>query len=192
MYKTSLAVALLGTLSMSVIAADPVSQGHGQVNFIGEIVNAPCSINPDSIDQTVDLGQIANVSLKDGGASPARTFTIQLEDCDFSEQAADTAPIGAGVKLTFTGSVANFGNLLGVTGFENSEAAKGQNVGIQINDAKNDQVIMGTPIDLKNTLQDGNNTLLFTSYLRGKAATTSNDIPLGNFYGVTNFTIDYQ
>jgi type 1 fimbria pilin len=192
MYKASLTMAILGTFSMSLIAAKPVNQGHGKVNFIGEIVNSPCSINPESIDQTVDLGQIANVSLKDGGTSSARTFTIQLEDCDFSEQSASTAPIGAGIKLTFTGSEAAFGNLLGVTGFEHSEATKGQNVGIQINDANNSQVFMGTPIDLKNSLQEGSNTLLFTSYLRGKAASKLSDIPLGNFYGVTNFTIDYQ
>ncbi|OTG86506.1 hypothetical protein B9T31_07865 [Acinetobacter sp. ANC 4558] len=186
MYKVIIPLALLSSMSISAIAAD---QGNGRVNFIGEIINAPCSISPESIDQTVNLGQISNTALQKGGASPAQTFTIQLEDCAFDEA---TAPVGAGLKLTFTGSDAGFGNLLGVTGFENSPSNNTGNVGIQINNAKNEQVVLGTALDLGNTLQNGSNTLLFTSFLRGAPTSKLEDIPLGNFWGVTNFTIEYN
>ena len=184
--KSVLALALLSGVSISAIAAD---QGHGQVNFIGEIVNAPCSINPESVDQTVDLGQISNTALKAGGTSPNKTFTIQLEDCDFTGADGTGSTIGNGIELTFTGST-NAEKLLGVTGFGSD--VNGQNVGIQINDAKNKQVMFGEAIDLTNTLQNGNNTLLFNSFLKGKAGTTVEQIPLGNFWGVTNFTIEYK
>ena len=182
--KSVLAMAILGGVSISAIAAD---QGHGQVNFIGEVINAPCSISPESIDQTVDLGQISNTALKAGGTSPAQTFTIQLEDCEFVDSS-----IGNGIQLTFTGSNATFGDLLGVTGFGNSPEANRQNVGIQINDAKNAQIKLGTPLNLSNTLQNGDNTLLFSSFLKGNPTSTIDTIPLGNFWGVTNFTIEYQ
>jgi type 1 fimbria pilin len=185
--KSVLALAILGGVSVSAIAAD---QGHGQVNFIGEIINAPCSISPESIDQTVDLGQISNTALKAGGTSPAKNFTIQLEDCDFT--GGVNAPLGNGIALTFTGSSAAFGDLLGVTGFGNSPEANRNNVGIQINDAKNQQVKLGEQLDVSNTLQNGNNTLLFSSYLKGSPTSTVDTIPLGNFWGVTNFTIEYQ
>ena len=33
--------------------------GHGKVTFTGSIIDAPCSIAPESIDQTVDLGQVS-------------------------------------------------------------------------------------------------------------------------------------
>lgn len=42
--------------------ANAADQGHGTVTFTGSIIDAPCSIAPESIDQTVNLGQISNVA----------------------------------------------------------------------------------------------------------------------------------
>ena len=55
-------------------------QGHGKVTFSGSIIDAPCSIAPESLDQTVELGAISNVALKSGGKSTPRNFQIKLED----------------------------------------------------------------------------------------------------------------
>lgn len=50
--KTILAAGLvLGFASM----ANAADQGHGTVTFTGSIIDAPCSIAPESIDQTVNL-----------------------------------------------------------------------------------------------------------------------------------------
>ncbi|MBU5899673.1 fimbrial protein, partial [Vibrio cholerae O1] len=76
--------------------AQAADQGHGKVNFIGSIIDAPCSIAPESIDQTVDLGQVSNVALKNGGSSNPRSFDIKLEQCDTTTLKS--------VSTTFTGS----------------------------------------------------------------------------------------
>ncbi|WP_455817197.1 fimbrial protein [Pseudomonas cerasi] len=80
--KTILAAFVaLGSISM-VHAAD---QGHGKITFTGSIIDAPCSISPESIDQTVELGQISNIALKDGGKSTPKFFSIKLENCSFGD-----------------------------------------------------------------------------------------------------------
>ncbi|WP_332459523.1 fimbrial protein, partial [Serratia marcescens] len=57
-------------------------QGHGTVTFKGAIIDAPCSITPETVDQTVNLGQISNVALKNGGQSSPKNFVIKLENCE--------------------------------------------------------------------------------------------------------------
>lgn len=192
MYKSGLVLALLGAASMSTMAAD---QGHGKVNFVGEIVSAPCSISPESVDQTVDLGQISNVELANSGSSPVKNFTIELQDCDFStkENETSTWPHQA-ISITFSGAQAGTSELLGLTGFSGPDADKANNVGIQINDPSNTPVKMGTQLeDVVAKLQDGNNTLLFSSFVKTiKANAEVGDIPLGQFKAVTNFTIAYN
>ena len=186
MYKSGLLLAVLGAVSMSTMAAD---NGHGKVNFIGEIVDAPCSISPESIDQTVDLGQISNTTLAGGGSSPVQNFTIELQNCDFSGDWENKNKI----NLTFSGAESAAGTgLLGVTGFSGADTAKAGNVGIQINDPANKQVIMGQQLPVISTLQGGSNTLLFSSFLKGADGKAATDIPLGQFTAVTNFTITYN
>ena len=81
MKKLFLLALVSSAMSTSVFAAD---MGHGKVNFKGSIIDAPCSISPDSIDQTVELGQISNMALVDGGKSSPRSFDIALENCDIT------------------------------------------------------------------------------------------------------------
>ena len=62
-----IAAMLSGAVMANANAAD---QGHGKVTFTGSIIDAPCSISPDSIDQTVSLGQISNACLLYTSPSP--------------------------------------------------------------------------------------------------------------------------
>jgi major pilin subunit PapA len=43
--------------------------GSGEVDFKGVIVDAPCGIAPQSIDQTIDFGQLSLTHLNSGGIS---------------------------------------------------------------------------------------------------------------------------
>ena len=94
--KWALALGMTTTmLAGQVQAAD---QGHGKVTFTGAIIDAPCSITPDTIEQTVDLGEISNKALTNGGKSRPRSFDIKLESCDLSGLTDKT------VTITFTGT----------------------------------------------------------------------------------------
>ena len=108
-------------MSTSIFAAD---MGHGKVNFKGSIIDVPCSIAPNSIDQTVEFGQISNMALVNGGKSTPRTFDIALENCDVTD-------VKKGVQLTFSGAAASFdksNKTLGIVGTGTEQACKLQMV----------------------------------------------------------------
>lgn len=157
-------------------AANAADNGHGKVTFKGSIIDAPCSIAPESLDQTVELGQVSNVALQNNGKSTPRNFTIKLENCEFG-----TPPASNKVALTFTGAETAAGNgRLGITG-----TASGASVGIT--DGSGSLIKLGEAINAQ-TLQNGNNTLPFSAYVQGDGAT----ITEGDFQAVADFTLAYQ
>ncbi|HBI10838.1 MAG TPA: fimbria A protein [Franconibacter pulveris] len=172
--KVALASVMGLFLAASAQAAD---QGHGKVTFTGSIIDAPCSISPDSIDQTVNLGQVSNVALKansNTGTSVPRNFEIKLENCDTTTLKS--------VKTTFTGAEGATAGSLGITG-----TAKGASIILTNGDGK--QLKLGEASDA-HKLQNGNNTLLFSAYLQGDGATAT--VTPGDFSAVADFTLAYQ
>nr|ELR5115151.1 type 1 fimbrial protein [Providencia stuartii] len=188
MKKIILATLISSAMSVSAFAVES-NQGHGKVTFKGEIIDAPCSISSDSIDQTVYLGQISNSVLANGGASSPKQFTIELEDCVFPEKSG--VQYNDKVKITFSGASAGFNSkLLGVTGLNPDEGLVG-NVGIQITDTQGAPIDMGISTTQSHQLQAGSNTLEYSAFVRG-ADVAVDAIPLGKFEGVTNFTLAYN
>ncbi|EPL9180877.1 fimbrial protein [Serratia marcescens] len=173
--KVMMATVLALGVSSTAFAAD---QGHGKVTFTGSIIDAPCSITPESIDQTVELGQISKVALLDGGKSTPRNFSIDLENCVFTGDDAKNK-----VTVTFTGmeSAANNG-LLGITG-----TASGASVAIT--EGSGQVIALGQPTK-EQALQNGNNTLSFAAYLQGDGASAT--ITEGDFQAVADFTLAYN
>lgn len=172
--KVASIFALVIGMSSSAVYADA---GSGRVTFTGSIVDAACSVNPDSSDQEVDLGQIAASELAGGGMSTPRNFEILLENCQLGSGAGAVS----GVTVTFGGAAADATNkLLGITG-----TAAG--AGVAITDGSGSQITLGTPTASR-TLITGNNTLNFSAYAQGIAAT----ITEGDFQAVADFVLDYQ
>ncbi|BEM64739.1 fimbria A protein [Serratia marcescens] len=176
------AVMAFGVSSLAHAAVK--DQGHGKVTFNGSIIDAPCSISPDSIDQTVELGAISNVALKDGGKSTPRPFQIKLENCELTVDANDPSKNNNKVSLTFSGSASDADSaLLGITG-----TAKG--AGIALTDGSGKKIKLGTASDAR-LLQNGSNTLSFSAYLQGSSASGAVIVP-GEFQSVADFTLAYQ
>ncbi|MGF6191343.1 fimbrial protein [Serratia sp. 2723] len=169
------AVIVLGVSSVAHAATK--DQGHGKVTFTGSIIDAPCSITPDSIDQTIELGQVSNVALKGGGQSNPRNFSIDLENCELGEKDNNK------VSVTFTGMESSADNgLLGVTG-----TAKGASVAITDGSGK---VIELGKASRAQLLQNGKNSLNFAAYMQGNGASAV--ITEGEFQAVVGFTLAYQ
>ncbi|AVE51385.1 type 1 fimbrial protein [Serratia marcescens] len=162
--------------------AHAANQGSGTVTFSGSIIDAPCSIAPESIDQTVELGAISNVALKNGSkASTPRDFHIQLEGCDLKTEAPGKNNT---VTLTFNGTASETDKkLLAITG-----EAKG--AGIAITDANKNLIELGKASNAIE-LQNGRNKLSFAAYLQGSSASDSVIVP-GEFQAVADFTLAYQ
>ncbi|OAT24992.1 fimbrial protein [Proteus myxofaciens] len=162
----------LTVVAGSTFAAD---QGRGTIEFYGSIIDAPCSIDPNSDNQRIPLGQVSTTALKDGGRSNSNAFKIKLLQC--STETYKT------VKTTFTGAEAPEikEGALGIEGIAKNAAVVITNAG-------------GTPIKLgeasaPQTLVDGNNDLNFAAYLQGSA--TEAAVP-GDFTAIATFALSYQ
>ncbi|CAI1542634.1 TPA: fimbrial protein [Serratia fonticola] len=170
-------IVLAVSLAFGVTAFAQADDGHGSVTFTGSIIDAPCTIDPDTIDQTVEMGQVSNVALaanKNTGASAPKNFEIRLEQCDISTKKSVTA--------TFTGIKGGTTGLLGLTG-----TARGASLAMADSGGRLIELGKATVVQ---ELLTSNNTLEFSAYLQGDGASTA--IVPGSFKGVTNFTLAYQ
>ncbi|MDK9365428.1 fimbrial protein [Lelliottia wanjuensis] len=159
-----------------VSVAQAKDQGHGTINFTGSIIDAPCSISPDSDGQTVKLGEISNVALNangNTGTSTPRPFEIKLENCSLGTYTT--------VTTTFTGAEGAVADHLGITG-----TASGAS--IVLTDGSGNPISLGKPTN-GHMLQDGSNTLMFSAYLQGDGAS---EVVPGEFSSIADFTMAYQ
>lgn len=166
----SLALVVVSALSLSSVAAfaatTATTVNGGAVHFKGELVNAACAVDADSVEQTVRLGQFRTSKLaKAGDTSGSVGFNIQLNDCDTT--------VAASAKIAFTGVSANATNPT-VLSVASSAAGAATNVGIQILDSKSiplglDGAIFSSAI----TLKDGTNILPFQARYYALGATTA-------------------
>ena len=102
--KSAFIIALAS--SAFIFQAFAADEGNGRIHFTGTVINAPCSIAPNSTDISVDLGQVANKVLETGNKySQNVQYSIDLQDCDLTEQTAGsvTYPAMSKVSVTFGG-----------------------------------------------------------------------------------------
>ncbi|TFZ48452.1 type 1 fimbrial protein [Serratia proteamaculans] len=172
-------------IALSVCSAEATAknQGHGTLNLGGEIVETPCGIAGESLDQTVDFGLI---SMTDAalGAQPVligsrRNFEIKLVNCELASQVKPDF-IYRAANVTFDGTAdSRDPELLAVYG-------EAQGVAIELLTAA------GTPIPLGSTTADyqivaGDNTLRFSAQLR----IHPDRARAGGFSSLAKFTLSY-
>lgn len=168
-------IMMIAAVTFGATSLAQADSGSGKVSFSGSIIDAPCSIAPESLDQTVELGAISNSALRSSGKSTPRTFQIKLEQCDNTTLKS--------VRTTFGGAAIpnTNNNLLAITG-----TASGAGVGISY---------AGQPVTLgqatvAQTINANDNTLKFSAYLQGVNASTA--VVPGDFMAVADFTLAYQ
>ncbi|OMQ18951.1 fimbrial protein [Serratia oryzae] len=161
--------------------ANAADQGSGKITFTGSIIDAPCSIAPGSLDQTISLGAVSNVALAangNTGVSTPEPFSIELKDCVIA-----TTGTKDKVTVTFTGAASSYdADSLGMIG-------TAQGAYILMSQADGAKVKLNTPTAAQ-TVVNGNNSLSFTAALKGGGAGAT--IVPGAFQVPTNFVLDYQ
>ncbi|NVZ18277.1 type 1 fimbrial protein [Pseudomonas costantinii] len=172
--KTKMKTALL-SIGLLVGSMSVAHAADGTVTFLGSVHSGACSIKPDSVDQTVNLGAIAKHQLQSGGKSEARRVLIELEGCDLTGLTDNT------VTTTFTAAPSS-----AVPGAIGTIGGAG-GVGIMVTYGSK-PIELGVPT-APQALSAGNNTLEFGAYVQGAA--TGAIVP-GGFSAVTNFTLAYQ
>jgi type 1 fimbria pilin len=95
-FATSLSLFGMTSAQAEETATDVTAPG-GTVHFVGQVVNAGCSVASDSLDFTVYLDQVRATHLATAGtaAGQPKSFEIHLVDCD--------ASIVKTAAVTFTG-----------------------------------------------------------------------------------------
>lgn len=188
MKKIVLAMALVSSVGSMAHAAgyvqvppsvDPTvpTTATGKVTFVGSVNDTPCSIDPDSVDQTIQMGSVSAVALQGGKQATPVPFSIKLHDCSLAT--ASTATV------SFNGTAGAAGE-----GLDTTFAVVGtaSNVGVGLH-GLNGQALKPGDKDSARTLVEGDNELQFEAFMQG--ATTSSIVP-GDFSAITNFTIEYN
>jgi major type 1 subunit fimbrin (pilin) len=166
------AVAVAAVLSQSAFAGD------GNVNFNGEVVDAPCSIAPSSQNLTVPLGKVSRTVLDGtvGKKSTPAKFSIELLGCPAASN---------GASVTFTGPADTAGNLRIDAGMAAGTFAQG--VAIELGDSGAQKIAMNTESKVY-VLAQGDNALKFQAgYISTAAAVT-----VGRGDATALFTINYK
>ncbi|EFN7601525.1 type 1 fimbrial protein [Escherichia coli] len=160
--------------------AHAANQGQGVVNFKGTVIDAPCGIAPESADQTIDFGQISKSHLKNDGISVKKDLDIKLVNCDFTDPTAKKT-----VSVTFSGTPVNgHTDELGTAGDTGTAVVVSASDGSMVK-------FDGTTSSNATQLQDGDNTLKYTTWVK-KSSAAGTEVKEGDFTAVANFNLSYQ
>lgn len=181
MKMNNIALATVMAMGLGMASfANAADQGSGKVTFTGSIIDAPCSIAPDSLDQTVNLGAVSNVVLAANGNTGVSTpvpFSIELKDCVIATPGTKDK-----VSVTFTGAASSYDNeSLGMIGTAQGAfilMSQADGAKVKLNQATGTQTVV-----------NGNNTLSFTAALKGNGGADA--IVPGSFQVPTNFVLSY-
>lgn len=175
-------IALIIGTSLIVNTAYAVNEGEGKITFTGSIIDAPCSIEPGSLDQTIPLGAVSSVVLSENGntgVSTPQAFNIELKNCVIAQSGTKDK-----VSVTFSGAASSYdATSLGLIG--TAEGAY-----ILMSQADGAKVTLNTPTATQKVTNGANNTLSFTAALKGGGAGAV--IKPGSFQVPTNFVLSYQ
>ncbi|MGM0513125.1 hypothetical protein BFS14_22035 [Serratia fonticola] len=144
---------LLGGILPSKVLAR-IGLERGNVDLQGSILNAPCTIDTDSRDQSIDMGVIPVGEINRNGRSAARPFSIRLINCILQH----TDPMNHKwqyFNVTFDGK--RDGNFIGIEG-------EAEGIALQVSDELGNIAQPGVPLPSV-MLASGEKTLNYSLYL---------------------------
>ncbi|AUI88456.1 hypothetical protein BS333_19205 [Vibrio azureus] len=171
---------LISTIVSAAISSFTVNASGepGKINFEGSVTNTPCGISADSLNQTVDFGQVSRANLMHGGNSERQEFEIKLVNCQIENENK--------VAVTFRGDVSeeNHGELLA-----HGDAG---DVVIKMFTEGEQQIQLGEELDP--TEIGPSNSYMNTLHFYAVAAKRTGIYGVldGNFSGEATFTLRYE
>ncbi|MGE6180853.1 fimbrial protein [Aeromonas salmonicida] len=181
MKKLTLATAIFAALTGSAFAADEVSKptqgGGGTINFKGQIVDSPCTLSAESVDQNVSLGAISITALNAGTSTQITPFTIKLQDCE-----ADTKKKAS---ITFRGDLTN-----GSDKYLALQNTKAKGAAIKLTTASGNDITLNEAVSLGDITQSEHEMKFGAQVV--KTATGANAVVAGDFTATAAFTMTYQ
>lgn len=181
--KALLAISMATIISGSAFASE---QGSGKIKFKGVVINAPCSIAPDSVDKEVDLGEVTTAMINANKKSAPVAVDINLQNCQLDNPAdeTDTPVTKVDVKFTSTATYATDTSLM-----SNTYADGAQNVGVRLLDDAEAKITLGSPKEV--VLQTGSDTqvLHFKAQMEVPTGATAT---AGQVEATANYVLQYK
>ena len=164
------------TSGAMVNAAEP-----GHIDFEGTVTDTPCGISADSLNQSIDFGQVGLANLNADGLSERHPFDIKLVNCIIPATGKDT------VEITFDGTTVS-----GQTEELKTDGTAGDVVVKLFTLANDEEINFGTPISEQ--FENGN-TWMNTMHFYAVAAKSSEEgatVSEGGFGAEATFTLNYN
>ena len=169
-------------------SAATVTTPGGEVHFVGEVVNGTCAVDADSVNQTVQMGQVrANTLAKQGDVGQNVGFNIVLKDCAPGADGNDNT-LPATAAIIFSGVTVDNTTNAKVLALQQSSAGGATNVGIQVLDRSGQPVAFdGSTASASIKLNEGTNTIPFQARYMATGQATA-----GTANADATFTVQYQ
>ena len=181
--KILLAVTIAAAVSGSAFAAE---QGSGKIKFIRVVIDAPCSIAPDSVDKEVDLGEVTTAVINANKKSTPVPVDINLENCQLDDPADETDTPITKVDVTFTSAATDAAD---TSLMSNTYASGAQNVGVRLLDNAESAITLGEANEVELLAGSTTQTLHFKAVMEvptGKTATA------GQVEATANYVLMYK
>lgn len=180
---------MLAAAEVGAASLEDVDGEHGSLTVSGELVDSPCRLSMDSLDQTVDLGTLASSDLtRPGDRSYPVRFSVRLEGCLVAsgylrDAGTDRVTWSASqpvVDVAFT-APADFRNpsLMRLSGVEG--------IALRLTDDRNQGVQLGSR-GVPKLLTPGDNTLSWNIV----AERVPGPVVPGAFRAVADFRLSYE
>lgn len=174
--RSALALALLAPLLLA-----STTQAADNLEFTGALVEAACNLHTGDDDIELDFNTVINNYLYSYGETPARPFSLRLDDCDNN--------VLTGVRLTFKGTESL--EQPGLLAFDPGSGASGAAVALQT--AGGQPLPINSATGLLLALPSGNMVIPLQAYLKVEPTAKNNQaIVLGEFKATTTFELNYE
>ncbi|EID1042667.1 fimbrial protein [Salmonella enterica] len=194
--KIVLAMATAGMMCCTSAFATDIpanNAGGGTIEFTGSVIEAPCSIVPESQNIQVKLGQVSNKTLKsDGLTSSPQPIDIKLTGCEFEATGGQNpSNPDLGLKSKVAVEFSGFTPVAGKTGVIPNVATdnKAANVDIQLLDSKQQPFDFASQDAdaMQQQLIPGDNTI----HLWAQMIATAAGVTAGNVGATVTYKLKY-
>ncbi|ALH95495.1 fimbrial protein [Acinetobacter equi] len=166
---------LLLTSSMFSLVSAQDNIQRGLVNMRGEILESACTIDINSVDQTIDMGNIPVSSVRDNNENNIKEFELKLIDCRWGEETRNNL---TSVDISFSGqSEADYFLLEG--------DARGIKLGLE--SISGEKIIPSETIVFEHDF-----TREIASRYRFRLVPDGNPVESGSFNTIVHFNISYK